>query len=102
MFQSHVGKEDKEGGESAEPDPLFEEDAALLGQQQTDDDAEAEDGNGVFFFQAKTRNHAEPEPVARIITLDGEDGEVGRSPSRGWVQDSWCRADCRWKGIAVP
>ena len=41
----HVGKEDEEGGESAEPDPLVEEDAALLGQQQADDDAEAEDGN---------------------------------------------------------
>ena len=62
--------------QSAEPDPLAEEETALLGQQQADDDAKAEYGNGVFLFKAKTRNHAEPEPVVGIISLDGEDGEV--------------------------
>ena len=73
----HVGKEDEEGGDSAEPDPLIEEDAPLLGQQQADDDTQAEDSNGVFLFQAKTRNQAKPEPVAWLIALDGEEGEVG-------------------------
>src|SRR5438477_5553223 len=73
----HVGKEDEEGSDSAKPDPLIEEDAPLLGQQQADDDTKAEDGNGVFLFQAKTRNQAKPEPVSWTISVDGQDGEVG-------------------------
>ncbi len=72
-----VGQENEEGSESAQPDPLIEEDAALFGQQQADDDTKAEDGNGIFLFQAKTCDQAKPEPVAWLIVLDGADGEVG-------------------------
>src|SRR2546429_3301642 len=72
-----MGKEDEEGSDPAEPDPLVEEDSTLLRQQQADDDAEAEESNGVFFFKAKTRDHAKPEPVSWTISLDGQDGEVG-------------------------
>ena len=35
------------------------------------------DGNGVFFFHPNAGDDAEPEPVAGIVTLDGEDGEIG-------------------------
>src|SRR5256886_3197857 len=73
----HSGKEDEEGSEPAEPDPLVEEDSALLRQEQADDDAEAEESNGVFLCKAKTREHGKPGPVSWTISLDGQDGEVG-------------------------
>jgi hypothetical protein len=47
-----IGEENQEGGETADPDPGMEEDAALFGQEQADDDAEAEDRDGVFLLQA--------------------------------------------------
>src|SRR5260370_21148830 len=72
----NIGKEDEEGSESAEPDPLVEEDAALLRQQQADDDAEAEESNGVFLLKADTRDHAKPAPVSWIIALDRQECEV--------------------------
>ena len=49
----------------------------MLGEQQTHDDSKAEEGDGIFFLQADAGDHAEPEPVARVVTLDREDGEVG-------------------------
>ena len=72
-----VGQENQEGCATAQPDPATEEDAALRGGQQTDDHAEAKQGDGIFFLQANPRDHAEPQPVAWIIPLDGKDGEVG-------------------------
>ena len=72
-----IGKKNQEGGDTAEPDPGIEEDAALRGQEKTDDDAEAEDGDGIFFLQAESGDHAEPEPIAGTVALDGEDGEIG-------------------------
>jgi len=75
-----VGEENQECGEAAEPDPGIEEDAALRSEQKADDDAEAEDGDGVFFLQAEAGDYAEPQPIARGIfssgTFDGEDREV--------------------------
>jgi hypothetical protein len=55
----------------------IEKDAALRCEQKSDDDAEAEQSDGVLLFQAEAGAHAEPEPVARVVALDGEDGEVG-------------------------
>src|SRR5258706_5816172 len=73
----HIGKEDEEGSESAEPDPFVEEDSALLRQQQAGDDAEAEESDGVFLFKANPSDNAKPEPVSWIISLDVQDGEEG-------------------------
>ena len=59
------------------------QDAALLGEQQSNHHAQAEHGDGILFFQANPCDHAEPEPIARSIfntsTLDGQDGEVRAS-----------------------
>src|SRR5260370_391005 len=73
----HIGKADEEGSHSPEPDPFVEEDSALLPQQQSDDDAEAEESDGVFLFKANPSDNAKPEPVSWIISLDRQDGEVG-------------------------
>jgi len=71
-----VGQEDQEGGKAAQPDPFIEEHAALFGEQQAHDDSQAEDGDGILFFHADPGDHAEPQPVPRIIPLDGQNGEV--------------------------
>ena len=72
-----VGQENQEGGKAAEPDPGIEQDAALRGQEKADDNAEAEDSDGILFFHAEAGDDADPEPVAWVGTFDGEDGEVG-------------------------
>ncbi len=71
-----VGQKHEEGGQTSEPDPFITEDATLFGQQQSDDDSEAEQGDGILFFHAQTGDHAEPDPVAGIVAFDGENREV--------------------------
>ena len=50
---------------------------ALRSEQQAGDHAESKDGNGVFFFHADPGYHAKPQPIARIVAIDGEQGKVG-------------------------
>ena len=72
-----VGEKDQEGGETSEPYPFIGEDATLPGQQQSDDNSKTENGDGIFFFQAESGYGAEPQPVTRVVALDGENREVG-------------------------
>ena len=72
-----IGQENQEGREPAQPDPFVGEDAALLGEQQADHNAEAEQRDGILLLHAQARDNAEPEPVARIVALDGENREIG-------------------------
>ena len=71
-----IGQEDQPGGQTSEPDPFIAEDATLFGQQQSDDDSEAEQGDGILLFHAQTGEDAEPEPVAGMVAFGGENREV--------------------------
>ena len=71
-----VGQENQEGRQSTQPDPFVKKHAALFGQQQTDDNCQAEDGDGVFLFEPQAGDDAKPEPVAGIVALDSQHREV--------------------------
>src|SRR6266849_7039727 len=71
-----VREKNQEGHNSTQPDPFVSEDAALLGQQQPDDDAQAEHGNGILFFHPDASDDTEPEPIAGTLALNGKDSEV--------------------------
>src|SRR5260370_35628096 len=73
--QERVRQKDEEGGRTSEPDPFMAEDATLFGQQKSDDDSEAEQGDGILLFHGQTGEDAEPEPVAGVA-VDGENREV--------------------------
>src|SRR5437016_2792658 len=71
-----VWKKNQKGDGSTEPDPLPGKDAAVLCQQQSNHDAEAEHGNRVFFFESNTGDDAKPQPVARVVALDRQESEI--------------------------
>src|ERR1700730_5893987 len=66
-----VGKENQEGGETTEPYPASEEDTPLSSEHKSDDHAEAEEGNGIFFLEADAGDHTETEPVTRGFFSSG-------------------------------
>ena len=49
----------------------------MRGEEKADDYSETKERDGIFFLQADTCDHTEPEPIARLVALDGEDGKVG-------------------------
>src|SRR5258708_24815774 len=81
QVRKQMGQEDQECRQAAEPYPFVEKCAAFFGEEQADHSSEAEEGDGIFFFQPKTRDRTEPEPVARGVfstgALSGENREVG-------------------------
>ena len=81
-----VREKNQEGHNSAQPDPFASEDAPLPSQQQPDDDAQAEHGNGILFFHADAGDDTEPEPIAGILALDSKDCEVGASHPQNWFE----------------
>src|ERR1700719_4165028 len=58
-----IGQKDQKSGEAPQPDPLVGEYSALFRQHKANHDSEAEDGNGIFLFHAKTGNDTKPKPV---------------------------------------
>ena len=77
MFHSRFGRKIRKAASPPSQIHLSRNDTALLGQQQAHYDSQAEDGDGILFFHAEAGDHAEPEPIPRIISLDGENGEIG-------------------------
>ncbi len=59
-----VRKREGERYEAAEPDSALREVAAFGGQEEGDDDAGAEEDEGVFVLEAKAGDDAEEEPEA--------------------------------------
>ncbi len=72
-----VRQKDQESREPAKPKPRTEQRAALRSQQKPDDHTEAEQSDRIFFLQAQSRDDAEPKPIPRIVSFDGENREVG-------------------------
>src|SRR5260370_25086687 len=81
-----VRKKKQEGHNPTQPYPFVREDAPLPGQQQPDDDAQAEHGNGILFFHADAGDDTEPEPIAGILAPDGKDCEVGAPHPQDWFE----------------
>jgi hypothetical protein len=77
MFHSRLGKKIKKAARPPSQIQGLRKTRRCSVEQKTDDDAEAEDGDGILFLHAYTGDHAEPDPVARIVALDSEDDEVG-------------------------
>ena len=65
----NVWQEDEEGCGAADPDPLIQEHAALLGQQQADEHPQSENCDRVFLLKTNARDYAKPQPVTRVVPL---------------------------------
>src|ERR1700734_3557025 len=62
-----VGKENQKRDRTADPYPVVEEGTPLWCDKKPDDYAESEKSDGIFFFESDTCDHAEPQPIARVI-----------------------------------
>src|ERR1700679_1855560 len=71
-----IRKKNEERGHPTQPYPVIQKDAALWSQQKTENDACSKKSDGIFFLESDARNYAEPQPVARLRALDGENGKV--------------------------
>src|SRR5207237_4330894 len=69
-------KKNQKGERSTEPDPIPGKNAALFGQQQSNHDRKAKHGNRVFLFETNACRDAQPQPIARIVALDRQDGKI--------------------------
>src|SRR6476620_7053344 len=83
----NVRQENQERDQTADPDPFVKECPAMLGQQQADDDSQPEDCNRVLLLQPESRDDAESDPVARVVSLNGKNNELSAAQPEIGLKD---------------
>ncbi len=61
-----VGEENCERNCARNPDPLLREFAAMVGEEQSQNDREPEGERGRFIFEAQASQNSEPQPEKRV------------------------------------
>src|SRR5271165_4918360 len=86
-FPNEIGQEDQESNQAAEPNPRLHEMAALLREEQADEESETEDQRGMLVLEADTGDQAEEQPEFRAGAIENPQGDQNASHPDARLED---------------
>jgi hypothetical protein len=86
VLPEQVGEKEEKSDCGTNPQPFVSEKAACWRQQQPDKDTETEEEHRVLIFKTQPRQESKPEPIPRVISVDGANDTVGTPHPKNWLE----------------